>query len=127
MQVFTEDEGDFAFGARLDQPVLRQADIAGVFDVHGVGQKTEVRLMHIEHFLHRPAGNADLLAHHPLAQRFAAPQEGQGDAVGVIQRDVRVAAGQRGQGLAAAQGVEQLVTERCDQMGVHDGALCSRE
>jgi hypothetical protein len=34
---------------------------------HRVGQEAKVRLEHAEHVLHRLAGDADLLADHPLA------------------------------------------------------------
>ncbi|MNH25741.1 hypothetical protein D3C79_857580 [compost metagenome] len=127
MQVFAEHESDLTFGARLDQLVLGKADIAAIRHLHGVGQKTEIRLVHVEHFLHGAAGHADFLANHALAQGFAALQKSQRNAVGLVEGQGRVAAGQRLQGLAAAQGVEQLVAERLDQMGVHDGALCVRE
>ncbi|MCY1177708.1 hypothetical protein D9M73_180260 [compost metagenome] len=119
MQVFAEDEGDFAFGPWLDQVIAGQADIAAILDLHGIGEEAEVRLVDVEHFLHGTAGDSDFLADHLLAEGFAALQEVQGNPVGLLQGDLRITAGQGGQRLPATQGVEQLVTERVDQMGVH--------
>ena len=72
VQVFAEDKGDLAFGPWLHQLVGGKADVAVVGDLHAVSQETEIGLVHIEHFLHGTAGNADFFADHLLAQRLAA-------------------------------------------------------
>ncbi|MNU02601.1 hypothetical protein D3C72_2463620 [compost metagenome] len=46
-------------------------------------------------------------------------QELQGNLIGLLQGDVRVALGQGGEGLAVAQGVEQFGAKRVDQVDVH--------
>ncbi|MNN35723.1 hypothetical protein D3C81_1495820 [compost metagenome] len=105
-QVLGEDEGDLALGARLDQAVHGEADVGAVGDLHAVGEEAEVRLVDVEHVLHGLAGDADLLADHPLALLLALLEEAQGDAVGVVQGDVRVTLGERRQGAPVAQGGE---------------------
>ena len=125
-QVLGEDEGDIALGARLDQAVLDEADIAAVVHLHAVGEEAEVRLVDVEHVLHGLAGDADLLADHLLALPLAPGEEAQGDAVGVVQGDVRVALGERRQGAPVAQGGEQLVAEGVDQGCLHAGAPSQR-
>ncbi|MNY37548.1 hypothetical protein D3C86_1721180 [compost metagenome] len=96
-----------------------EADIAAVGHLHAVGEEAEVRLVDVEHVLHGLAGDADLLADHPLALPLALLQEAQGDAVGVDEGDVRVALGERRQGAPVAQGGEQFVAQGIDQGFVH--------
>ena len=56
-----ENQGDLPFRAGLNQPVGNPHRRA-VLDLHGVGQKAEVRLVHPQHVLHSLAGHPDLLA-----------------------------------------------------------------
>ena len=69
--------------ARGCTAVRAQADVAGVGNLHAIGQEAEVGLMHVQHLLHGLAGDADLLANYALTELLAALQKAQGDAIGI--------------------------------------------
>ncbi len=119
-QVLLEDEGDLALGFGLHQSLADRHRFAAV-EHHGVGQVTEVRLVHAQHVLHRLAGHADLLADDLLAGRQASFEHAQRDVVGVVDADVEATLGQRADRLAVEHGLVQLVAERVDHYLVHVG------
>src|SRR5690606_39930904 len=53
-----EDEGDLALGSGLDQ-LLADGHLGAVVEAHDVRQVAEIRLVHVEHVLHRLGGHAD--------------------------------------------------------------------
>ena len=120
VQVAAEDEGDLALGPRLDQFRRQRQGLAVVVD-HRVGQEAEVRLVHVQHRLHRFRGDADLLADHPLAVGEAPCQQTLGDAVGIRNAHVGFALGQRFDHPPLPQRRVEFVAVAVDRVLFHRG------
>ncbi len=91
---------------------------------HLGGQVAEVRLVDAEHLLHGLARHADLLADVRTPSRSSLPRDDRElDAVGVLDRDLRLALGERRDREALAQRPVELVAVGSILSGVH--GLCA--
>ncbi len=97
------------------------ATVPAIGHVHAVGEEAEVRLVHAQHVLHRSAGDADLLADHPLARALAPREDAERDGVGIVDRKVEVARAQRSDRMPLHQRLVQLLGQ-----GLVQGAAGAR-
>src|SRR5690606_29736581 len=117
-QILFQDEGDFSFGAGLHQLFTDRHGFAAVVN-HGVGQITEVRLVHIDHVLHCLAGDSDLLADHPLTIIQPVLLHALGYMVGVFYAVVEATAVVGADCFTLEHGLVKLVAELVDLGLIH--------
>ncbi|MOA18404.1 hypothetical protein D3C78_1387190 [compost metagenome] len=121
-QVMLELEGDLALGTGLDQFVGGQGNLRIVIERHLPRDKTEIRLMHVKHLLHRRRGHADFLADDLVTGRHPTLNGVQGNVIGIFDADRRPTLGQRRQGGAAEQRLIKLFAELTAQLHAHPRA-----
>ena len=106
VEAILQDEGNLGLGARRDQGLGIDIDIAG--DVHPVSQEPEIGLVDPKHVLHGLGSDPDLLADHPLTILAAPGQEIQRDGIGIIDRQRGIARNQRRNRPPFAQAIKKL-------------------
>jgi hypothetical protein len=82
-------------------------DINIALHVHAIRQKAEIRLMHVQHVLHRLAGHADFLANHAFTLCPASRQKVEAYGIGIVNRECRIASRKRLD--------RPSIPERCEQ------------